>query len=405
MKGRESEMKKISGGITAPKGFKASGVACGIKKSGKKDLALIYSEVPASAAGVFTSNKVKAAPIIVSQEHIKWGKARAIIANAGCANACTGAEGLEDARVIARGVASLFNIDPAHVLVASTGTIGTRLPMSKILGCLRFLSKKISAAGAEEAAEAILTTDTRKKEIAVQVKVGGKTVTIGGIAKGSGMIAPNLATMFAFITTDAFVPAFQLRTYLKEAVGRSFNMTVVDRDMSTNDCVFILANGQAKNRLLIGKDDREFKQALVYVCEYLAKEIARDGEGATKLIEVRASGARSLKDGKLAAKAVAGSDLVKSAMFGEDPNFGRIMAAIGYSGANFKPELVNIFIGSTQVIRGGKAVKFDVAAARKHLKGKDIGIHVDLGQGAHIATAWGCDLTYDYVKINAEYHT
>ena len=398
-------MKVIKGGITAPKGFKAAGVACGIKRSGKKDLAIIVSEVPANAAAVFTQNKVKAAPIIVSRENIRSGKARIIIANSGCANACTGDEGLEDARVIVRGIASLFNVDMDQVLVASTGTIGTRLPMSKILSCLRFLSKKPSVAGGEEAAEAILTTDTRKKEIAVQLKAGGKTVTIGGIAKGSGMIAPNMATMFAFITTDASIPAIQLKFLLKDAVDRSFNMTVVDKDTSTNDCVFLLANGTAKNRFLIGKDEKAFKEALDLVCTYLAKEIARDGEGATKLIEVKVSGARSLKDAKLAAKGIVGSDLVKSAIFGEDPNFGRIMAAAGYSGADLVPGDVNVFIGSTQVVKGGKSVAFNTKEAKKHLKGAEVSINVDLGRGTHGATAWGCDLTYDYVKINAEYHT
>lgn len=398
-------MKVIKGGVTAPKGFKASGIACGIKKSGKKDLALIYSEVSANAAAVFTSNRVKAAPILLSQEHIKGGKARAIVANSGCANACTGKQGIEDALVMANSVASLFNIDPRQVLVASTGSIGSRLPMRSILGCVRSLAKKVSVEGAEDAALAILTTDTRKKEIAVQVKVGGRPVTIGGIAKGSGMIAPNMATMFAFITTDTSIPSIQLKFLLKDAVNKSFNMTVVDKDTSTNDCVFLLANGMAKNRFLIGKDEKAFKEALEFVCVHLAKEIARDGEGATKLIEVRVSGSRSLKDAKLAAKGIVGSDLVKSAIFGADPNFGRIMAALGYSGAEFDPDIVNVFIGGSQVVRAGVSVGFNQAAVRRYMKGSEVEITVMLGQGTHMATAWGCDLTYDYVKINAEYHT
>lgn len=402
---KEIKLKKINGSITAPKGFKASGMHCGIKKSGKKDIALIYSEVPANAAATFTSNKVKAAPILVSMDHIKSGKARAIIANSGCANACTGDDGLEDAQMMVKAAASALNVHSREVLVASTGTIGTRLPMKNILNAVRALSKKLSTSGGIEAADAILTTDTRRKEIAVRLTAGGSVITIGGIAKGSGMIAPNMATLFSFITTDANIPSFKLKMYLKEAVDRSFNMTVVDRDTSTNDCVFILANGMAKNKLLLWKDEKDFKQALFFVCEYLAKEIARDGEGATKLIEVRVAGARSEKDAKLIARSVAGSDLVKSAIFGEDPNFGRIMAAVGYSGADIKQELVNVFIGNIQVVNGGRAVLFNQKNAAKYLKGREVLINIMLGQGTSIATAWGCDLTYDYVKINAKYHT
>jgi glutamate N-acetyltransferase/amino-acid N-acetyltransferase len=398
-------MKNIKGGITAPKGFKASGMHCGIKKSGKKDIALISSDVLANAAAVFTSNKVKAAPILVSMEHIKSGKAQAIIANSGCANACTGSEGLEDAQVMAKAVGSALNIHGDSVLVASTGTIGSRLPLKNILNGIRMLSKRMTHSGGGEAADAILTTDTRRKEIAVQFKAGGKTVTIGGIAKGAGMIAPNMATLFCFITTDAAIPSSSLKAYLKESVDKSFNMTVVDKDMSTNDCVFILANGMAKNNTLRGKDEKEFKQALDSVCIYLAKEIARDGEGATKMIEVKVAGARSANDAKLIARAVAGSDLVKSAIFGEDPNFGRIMAALGNSGADIKQENVNVFIGGIQVVSGGKSVFFDQNIAKKHMKGKEVLINIMLGHGTSMATAWGCDLTYDYVKINAKYHT
>jgi glutamate N-acetyltransferase / amino-acid N-acetyltransferase len=398
-------MKVVKGGITAPKGFKAAAVACGIKRSGKLDLMMLYSDTIANAAAMFTSNKVKAAPIIVSMENIKSGKAQAIIANSGCANACTGNEGLEDARIMVKSTAALYNVPPKHVLVASTGTIGPRIPIKNIMGCIRFLSKKVSKEGGEDAASAILTTDTRKKEIAVEVKIGSKTVTIGGIAKGSGMIAPNMATMFAFITTDASVPSFKLRAYLKEAVDRSFNMTVVDKDTSTNDCVFALANGQAKNMLMFGNYEKEFKDALNFVCMYLAKEIARDGEGATKLLEVKVESAKTLNDARMIARSVAGSDLVKSAMFGEDPNFGRIMAAAGYSGADIYPDELDVFIGTIQVISKGKAVGFSAANARKHLAGKDILVNIIAGKGKYQASAWGCDLTYDYIKINAEYHT
>ncbi|MFH1709488.1 MAG: bifunctional glutamate N-acetyltransferase/amino-acid acetyltransferase ArgJ [bacterium] len=398
-------LKNIKGGITAPKAFKASGMHCGVKKSGKKDLALICSDVPANAAAVFTSNKVKAAPILVSMEHIKSGKAQAIIANSGCANACTGEDGIEDARVMAKAAASALNIHSDSVLVASTGTIGSRLPLKNILNGIRVISKRMTHGGGAEAADAILTTDTRRKEIAVQLKAGGKTITIGGIAKGAGMIAPNMATLFCFITTDAEIPSSKLKAYLKGSVDKSFNMTVVDKDMSTNDCVFILANGAAGNRVLRGKDENDFKKALDHVCIYLAKEIARDGEGATKLIEVKVVGAVSADSAKLAAKAVAGSDLVKSAIFGEDPNFGRIMAALGSSGADIKQENVNVFIGGVQVVSRGKSVFFDQNLAKKHMKGKEVLINIMLGNGTSMATAWGCDLTYNYVKINAKYHT
>lgn len=398
-------MKTIAGGICAPKGFKAAGIESGIKRSGKKDLALVYSDVVADAAATFTLNKVKAAPILVSMDHIRGGKARAIIANAGCANACTGEGGLADAKMMTHLVATLFNIDEKHVLVASTGTIGTRIPMKNITGYMRALSKKLTYDGSNDASEAILTTDLRKKEIAVEVKVGGKSVRIGGIAKGSGMIAPNMATMFAFITTDAHVPSIQLKFILKEIVEKTFNMTVVDKDTSTNDCVFVLANGLAKNRFLIGKDEATFKEALLYVCTYLAKEIARDGEGATKLLEVVVKGAKSNKDAKLIAKAIAGSDLVKTAMFGEDPNFGRIMAALGYSGANVDPNKADVHIGGLLVVKQGKAIKFNAVTARRHMKSKEIVIEIVVDQGSGEAKAWGCDLTYDYVKINAEYHT
>jgi glutamate N-acetyltransferase/amino-acid N-acetyltransferase len=398
-------MKIVKGNITSPKGFKAAGIHCGIKKSGKKDLALIFSEVPAAAAGVFTLNKIKAAPIIVSMENIRKGIAQAIIANAGCANACTGEEGLEDAWNMVKATANSLNINNKYVLVASTGSIGTRLPMKTIFNGIRILSKKLALSGGHEAAEAIMTTDTRKKEIAVQVKIGGKTVTIAGIAKGAGMIAPNMATMFAFITTDADISASMLKKNLLESVERSFNMTVIDKDTSTNDCVFVLANGMAKNAGFNANDEKEFKSALDHICVYLAKEIARDGEGATKLIEVRVAGARSYKDAKLTAKSVAGSDLLKSAIFGEDPNFGRIMAAVGYSGADIKQELINVFIGNIQVVKNGKAVVFNQSKAHEYLKAREVLINIMMGQGTSMAVSWGCDLTYNYVKINARYST
>lgn len=402
-------MKTIKGGITAPEGFLASGIHSGIKKSAKKDLMLIYSKVPANAAGVFTSNKVKAAPIILSQKNIVSGKAQVIIANSGCANACTGEKGITDARQMVYAISSVLHVPFENILVASTGPIGKLLPMRNIMAGVRILSNSMSKGGGEDAAAAILTTDTRKKEIAVQMTINKKTVKIGGIAKGSGMIHPNMdlphATMFGFITTDADIPGNMLKSMLKKAVDRSFNSITVDRDTSTNDCVFLLANGMSKCGKLNKKGEEEFYGALIYVCQYLAKEIARDGEGATKLIEVRVEGAKSDEEATEVGRSVAGSDLVKSAMFGCDPNFGRIMAAVGNSKAEVVPDLVDLFIGEYRIMHKCEVVAFNVNALRKYLKKKDIVITVKLGLGKGSATAWGCDLTYDYVKINAEYST
>jgi len=417
-------LKIIKGGITAPQGFLAAGIPSGIKKSGKKDLALIYSEVTASAAGLFTSNKVKAAPIIVSQDHISSGKARAIIANAGCANACTGHKGIEDAKQMAFAAASMLNVPPEQILVASTGTISKPLPMDNILGGMRSLGKKLSKAGSADAADAILTTDLKRKEIAVQIMINKKPVRIGGIAKGSGMIHPDLvpprskyalkygfgitpghATMFCFITTDAEVKSPALGRMLKKAADASFNMITVDKDTSTNDCVFALANGMSKCGRMKRKDEAVFYSALEEVCKQLAKEIARDGEGATKLIEVRVEGAKSVADAAEISKSVAGSNLVKTAMFGQDPNFGRIMAAIGYSKAEIDPNRVNLFIGEHEVVRDGRVVNFNDVALKNYMKKDQIVIMAEIGLGKGAATAWGCDLTYDYVKINAKYTT
>jgi len=354
-------MKKIKGGITAPKGFKAAGISSGVKKSGKKDLALIFSDVPASAAGMFTSNKVKAAPVLLSQKLIKSGKSQAIIINSGNANACNGKAGMRDAQKMVDSTAKALGIPAKSVLVASTGSIGIPLPIKKIAKGITLLSKKLSYKGGKDATKAILTTDTFAKEIAIEIKIRGKSVRIAGITKGAGMINPSLvhATMLGFITTDAKIKSKLLTKALTEAVKVSFNMVTVDRDKSTNDTVFALANGESGSAEIRegGPDYKKFFEALQYVCIYLAKEIARDGEGATKLIEVNVSGAKTLIDARRAAKIIAGSNLLKAAVFGADPNWGRIMAALGYSGAQLKLDKVGVSLGKVKVVKSGKGAK------------------------------------------------
>ena len=366
--------------ITAPEGFTAAALAAGIKQSGKLDLALIVSEVPAACAGVFTTNQFKAAPVIVSQKHLKSGVCQAIIANAGNANCGTGKQGLEDAKRMVNETAKTLGLKPEHVLVASTGSIHHFLPMKNIVPAIRPLVSKLSKQGGEAVAQAILTTDTRKKEISI--KVDGYTVA--GIAKGSGMIHPNMATMFAFITTDAAIPRALLQKMLAKAVDRSFNMTTVDQCQSTNDCVFVLANGMSGSRVASRESQARFYKALEAVCVYLAKEIARDGEGATQLMEVRVSGARSEKDARIAARGIAGSDLLKCAVYGRDHNIGRILAAAGATAAKLDPD----------------KMKADMKFGKKETI-----VTCDLGAGKAKAVAWGCDLTEGYIKINAEYHT
>ncbi|HTY12581.1 MAG TPA: bifunctional glutamate N-acetyltransferase/amino-acid acetyltransferase ArgJ [Candidatus Omnitrophota bacterium] len=366
--------------ITKPKGFLAAGAACGIKKSGKPDMALIVSKIPAAAAAVFTSNQYKAAPVIADMKQVRSGLCQAIIINAGNANCGTGEKGLADAYRMINETASALTISSKHVMVASTGSIRHFLPMDKIVAGISKLSQKISVEGGEMAARAILTTDTRKKEIAV--KIDG--YTIAGICKGSGMIHPNMATMLGFITTDAAVDRKTLQSALKKAVDISFNMITVDQCQSTNDSVFIMANGLSGIKIE-GKAKKErFEKALIRVCIHLAKEIARDGEGATQLMEVKVSGARNEKEGRVAARAIAGSDLLKCAVYGRDYNLGRILAAVG----------------STSVRQDQKKIKADM----KFKKGMAL-ITCNLGAGKAEAIAWGCDMTEGYIKINAEYHT
>jgi glutamate N-acetyltransferase/amino-acid N-acetyltransferase len=410
-------MKMIKGNITAPAGFRAGGIFCGIKASGKSDLALIVSDVPASAAGMFTSNKVKAAPVVLSMKRLKGGQAQAIIINSGSANACTGTQGLRDAVEVAKRVSEELGVKESHVLMASTGAIGMPLPVVKVLRGLRKLVKVVSVKGGDDAARAILTTDLVKKEIAVEININGKPVRVGGIAKGSGMINPDLvahATMLAFITTDAKIKPALLSKALNEAVVDSFNMVTVDNDTSTNDTVVMLANGMSRCEVrgmryeVRGKRSEygKFVEALKFVCTYLAKAVAKDGEGATKLVEIRVEGALSARDARRAAKTIVGSNLFKAAVYGADPNWGRVMAALGYSGIEFDPAKVDLSIGKFKVVKSGAAIHFNRSAARKYLKAnKEVVYSLNLNSGKHSAVAWGCDLSYDYVKINAEYHT
>jgi glutamate N-acetyltransferase/amino-acid N-acetyltransferase len=369
----------MKGGITAPQGFSAAGIACGIKESGKADLSLIFSEVPAAAAGVFTSNKVKGNPVIVSIAHLKDGTAQAIISNSGNANTWTGKRGLGDALEMTKLAADNLGILQNDVLVTSTGVIAKPLPMPKIRKGIKKAAEKLSKKGGSAAARAILTTDTRVKEIAV--KVGN--ITIGGMAKGSGMVAPNMCTMHAFITTDAKIEKRLLQKILRSAVDKTFNMVSVDGCMSTSDCVIALANGLSKTRIP-HPAPRTFIKAFEYVCEYLAKEIARDGEGATKLMTVKVSGARNEKEAKEAARALTNSFLLKAAVYGRDKNMGRILQAIGASPArvNWKRFKIDWKIGAREDI-----------------------ITVNLGAGKSKAVGWGCDLTEGYVRINAKYRT
>ena len=407
-------MKEITKGVCAPKGFLAGGIRCGIKESSqKKDLALIYSRKICNAAAVFTTNRVRAASVQVSQEHIAGGKLCAVIANSGNANACTGQAGMSAARRMAHLVADVFSIDPSQVAVASTGVIGVPLPISAIeksIGALK-ASLRDDEQGHDDALEAIMTTDTRKKEIAVEITIGGKPVRIGAMVKGSGMIHPNMATMLAFITTDAAIESGALDASLRRAVKRSFNRLTVDGDTSTNDMALIMANGEAGNPpVTAGCADYEiFSDALEYVCAALARKMARDGEGATKLVTVTVSGAGSEEAAEALAKSVASSSLVKAACFGADANWGRVLCALGYAGVDFVPEKTGVrFLsgaGEIEVCRNGESVPFSEGKAKLILSEEEIEILVNLNGGDAKASAWGCDLTYDYVKINGDYRS
>lgn len=397
----------IAGGVTAPEGFSACGIAAGIKKNGQQDLAIIKSTVLAAAAGVYTTNVVKAAPLQLNKQHLQNGQAQAIVVNSGNANACTGEHGMVAAQAMAATTAECLGIDQADVLVASTGVIGVAMPVDTVVAGIRTAAQQISTAGGTQAAKAIMTTDTVLKEVAVQFKLSERTVTLGAMAKGSGMIHPNMATMLGFVTTDAKISSKLLQKALSEVVSETFNMISVDGDTSTNDMVVMLANGLAGNEEIVeGTSDwQQFVAALAEVCTYLAKSIARDGEGATKLVEIRVLNAPTVEDARKAAMSINTSSLVKTAIFGEDANWGRILAAVGYSGANFDPDQVDIFLGDEQMAKAGVGLAFDEDKARGILQAELILITVDLKIGTHQAVAWGCDFSYDYVKINAAYRT
>ena len=404
-------MKIISGGVCAAKGFTASGIHCGIRKNRtKKDLALIYSEVPASAASVYTTNLVKGAPLTVTKDHISDGYAQAVICNSGNANTCN-ANGIEIAEQMSDLVAAATGINAKDVVVASTGVIGQPLNIEPIANGLPALAQGLSENGGEAAAEGIMTTDTVKKEIAVEFELGGKVCRLGGIAKGSGMIHPNMATMLVFITTDAAISAPMLEKALKHDVQNTFNMTSVDGDTSTNDMVTILANGMAGNAEITadGADFEVFMKALNTVTVHLCREIAGDGEGATKLLECKVTGAAAEQTAKTVAKSVICSSLLKAAMFGADANWGRVLCAIGYSGADIDVNKVDVFFksakGEIAVCKNGAGVEFSEEKAKEILLEKEIEIVVGLGDGKYGASAYGCDLTYDYVKINGDYRT
>ena len=401
----------IEGGVTAAKGFQAAGVHCGIRKNrAKKDLGLIVSDRPASAAAVYTRNLVKGAPLTVTQAHIADGRARAIVCNSGIANTCA-FDGIEKAEAMCALTAEALGIDAADVVVASTGVIGPSIDIAPIAAGLPRLAAALSAQGRADAAEAIMTTDTRKKEFAVTFQADGRTCTLGGIAKGSGMIAPNMATMLCFLTTDAAIAPQLLHEALLAAVDDTFNMLSVDGDTSTNDMVVVLANGAAGNTLVTEKnaDYDAFLEALHALCAAICRHLAADGEGATKLLECRVSGAASVKDARLAAKAVANSALLKAAMFGADANWGRVLCAIGYSGAAVDVHAVDVAFasaaGSIDVCRNGAGIPVNEDKAKGILSEKEIVIDIRLHDGDAAAVAFGCDLTYEYVKINGDYRS
>lgn len=399
-------MKIIKRNITSPEGFIASGVHCGIKKK-KKDLAIIYSRIPADAAAVFTSNKVKAAPLIVNQDILRKNrKIQAIVINSGNANACTGKEGIDDVKKTIEFTAKELGIPAGSILVASTGKIGMFLPMDKIKQGIKYAISVLNRNGGSDTASAILTTDKIKKEVAVEIKIDGVPVRIGGIAKGSGMICPSMATMLCFLTTDILIDRNALSSALKTAVGDSFNLITVDGDRSTNDMVVVLANGLAGNRKIYRNSPgyRKFQEALSYICTVLAKLIVRDGEGATKFIEVKVKGAASYADAKKAGFSIANSPLVKTAMYGEDPNWGRIVSAVGNSQIKLNPEKMKVFFNGIQVVRNNAPVAGGREKAKKLLsRSRNIVILVDLGIGKYECSIWTSDFSPAYVKINAAY--
>lgn len=410
----DMKMEKIKGGVTAAKGYEAAATAAGIKYKDRTDMAMIYSQAPCIAAGTFTTNVVKAAPVRWDQQVVKSGNdVQAVIVNSGIANACTGEEGFGYCRETAKAAADALNISENGVLIGSTGVIGKQLPMDKVKAGIMALAgkKNVSLENGTGAAKAIMTTDTCEKEIAVTIQVGGQTVTMGGMAKGSGMIHPNMCTMLAFITTDAVIGKETLQKALSEDVGDTYNMISVDGDTSTNDTVVLLANGMAENpEILEGTEEfRKFCEALHVINEYLAKKIAGDGEGATALFEVKAVGCESVAQAKILAKSIVCSNLTKTAIAGHDANWGRILCAMGYSGAQFDPEKVDLFFesraGRIQIIENGTAVDYSEEIATKILSEAEVTAIADVKMGDKEATAWGCDLTHGYIEINADYRS
>lgn len=406
-------MKIINGGVTAAKGFQAAGMYVGIKKD-KKDMALIYSEKPCNAAGTFTTNIVKAAPVKWDQDVVYHSNsAQVIVCNSGVANACTGSVGLQFCEDTAKKASEIFNVPVKSILLASTGVIGKQLPMDKIVKGIEMLAPTLS--GTQEAgtlaAEAIMTTDTKSKEVAATFEADGKTVTVGGMCKGSGMIHPNMCTMLSFVTTDFNISKELLQEALSEDVKDTYNMISVDGDTSTNDTVLLLANGEAGNVLVDTKNKAyyDFLEALHYINEELAKKMAGDGEGATALFEVKVIGAKTKEQAVILSKSVITSSLTKAAIFGHDANWGRILCAMGYSGAAFDPEQVDLYfesaVGKLQIIKDGVAVDYSEKEATNILAQEAVTAIIDIKEGTATATAWGCDLTYDYVKINADYRS
>ena len=401
-------MKEIEESITAVQGFKAAGIMCGIKKNNKKDLAMIYSTVPSVAAGVFTTNKVFSPSVQLCRENILSPVARAIVVNSGNANACVGNQGYLDAKRIVQLTAKKLEITPEEVLIASTGVIGEPLPMSKIETGIPRLVNALNQNGSKDVAESILTTDTFTKTVAVEIDVNGGKIRLDGIAKGAGMIHPNMATMLAFITTDAAIEKKTLQKLLKESTDKSFNMITVDGDASTNDTVIILANGLAKNEIITEKSpySKIFSEALDFVTSKLSRMIVMDGEGATKLIEIHVKGAKVDHDAKAIAMAIGQSNLVKTAFFGEDANWGRIIAAAGTAGVSFNPDKVDMFFGQENVLKNGLYCgKEREREIEKVIKGEEIVLTLNLNSGNEQALVYTCDLSPEYVKINAEYRS
>jgi glutamate N-acetyltransferase / amino-acid N-acetyltransferase len=399
-------IKSLAPGVTAVSGFVAAGVGCGVRDAGRRDLGLLFSELPCETAAVFTRNTVWGAPLVVTREAVEHSGVRAVVANSGNANAATGERGIEDARAMQALGAEALGIKAGEVAVASTGVIGVHLPMDRISSGIRAASGELDEGG-QGFAECILTTDTRAKEAVARVEIGGRTVTVGGTAKGSGMIHPNMGTMLAFLTTDAAVEKSCLQETLSRVTDRTFNRVTVDGDTSPSDMALLMANGAAGNEPLTldSPDYPAFVKAVKNVARTLARAIARDGEGATRLVEVAVEGAASEESAAALAKSVVGSNLVKTAVFGEDANWGRVLTALGYSGEAFDPDGVELWFGHIKVFSGGEPVPHEDAEANATLAADEVKITVRLSEGDASATAWGCDLSYEYVRINGSYRT